>query len=272
MNDMFDSLPDEANEDKPQTDAPESEKKQGEVKNLSTGREVSLLSIESNILDVTIDEMIITTAEERAEANEIMGRFKKCEKQIKTFEATHIAPKKAEIAEIVAEVKPFKNKIASLVKTVQTATKAWDLEIAQAARVEQEKERQRIEKEKAAALEKMIENKRKGEKTADETLEKVMQKPPAVGSVKVETDRGTSSGKLGKVWFIMKTDGTEYNKKERLPYSEIEGFDLPSRDISFAFGCVDTVQTNEEFKRTEGANFPTWIQIREEIINSRFTE
>lgn len=225
--------------------------------------------IEKSILDVTIDHMTITTAEERASANEIMGGFKKREKQIKTFEATHIAPKKAAINEIVAEIKPFKNKIASLIKIVQTATKVWDLKIAQDARAEQEKERKRIEAEKAKAVDEMIENKRKDEKTPVETLEKVREPLPVVGSVKVETDRGTSSGKLGKVWFVIKTDGTEWDENTRLPYKEVSGGEVP---VGMRFLRVDAVQINEEFRRDEGANFPEWIHIREEIINSRFTE
>lgn len=279
MADMFDTLPGD--------DSEKAIVKAGvaPVVTLSlTGREVlfcgevagvvepgDLLEPES-ILDIDNEGMEITTPEQRLIANELMGRFKKAEKQIKTWEATNIAPKKAELAELNGDIKPFKNKLTSLIANVNTATKKWDYQIALAARAEQEKEAKRIEAEKQKATQLMIENKRKGEKTPVEVLEVVRQPIPVVGSIKVETSSGKSSGKLGKVWFIIKSDGTEWDKKSRLPFREVEIPGNPDITEDMVFGCVDTVQINEAFKINEGANFPNWIHVREEIINSRFTE
>jgi hypothetical protein len=246
MADMFDSLPDD-------------EKGEAVVSTIA-----DIAKIEKNILAVTITEMKITTAEERGEANEIMGGFIKCEKQIKTFEATHLAPKKAVVAEIVSEVKPYKNQIASLIKIVKSATKTWDLKVAQEARAKQQAEAHRVEEERAKAVKEMLENKKKGDKTLVETLEKVKAVAPPVGSVKVETARGTSSGKLGTVWFIM-TKGVEWDKKSRLPLFDVDGHTGGNH-----YACVDTVQINEEFKVSGREHFPEWIQTREEIINSKF--
>lgn len=289
MVDMFDSLPD--GETKPASDLPESEKAVA-VTGASPSIDLTLTMDQvilacgwedddeegddrktkpESILAISNDDMEIRTPEQRLIANELMGQFKTAENKVKTWEALNVAPKKASLKELTDEIKPFKNKLVSLINNVKKATKKWDLKIAQEARAEQQAEVDRIEAERAKAVKEMLANKKKGEKSPVETLEKVKMTAPPVGSVKVETAQGTSSGKLGKVWFIIKTDGTEWDKKSRLPLLDVKGLEIPLDDSpGIAFGCVDTVQINDKFKIDQGKEFPKWIQTREEIINNKF--
>ena len=110
------------------------------------------------------------------------------------------------------------------------------------------------------AIQKVIEAEKKGEKATAEIYQKIQEPAKVVGSAKRKASGATSSIKLEVEWYIDMSDGTEWNRKDRLQVSGIRGYSAQQAPLL----CVDVVAINQMFNPNEpNGGLPHWIHTRE---------
>lgn len=216
-----------------------------------------------DLLNTTIPNLVILTEEDRAIAHDSRGELKKVEKQIKEYIEDNITPLDTKVKRLKKQVKPYSDKVAELIGVIKSANQKWDTAKLKAEQEEKRKAQEKLDKEQSEAMKKMLEAKKKGKPTPPKVLEKITEVVPPTSTAQRKSEKGTESVKLVKVWFILLQDGTEWDKKTRLPLDMVKGRAGPA----IPYVMVDRVQVQADFEA--GKELPHWIHV-EERADSRF--
>lgn len=217
-----------------------------------------------DLLQATIpDGLEIKTEEDRAEAHKARGELKRYENLIKEYAEDNITPLDNQVKRLKKGLKPYKDKVNELVDIIKLANQKYDTAKLKAEEAEKRKAQEKLDKEKEKAMKEMIEAEKEGKSTPPKVLEKIVEVVPPTQTAQRKSDKGTDSVALVKVWFVLLQDGTEWDKKTRLPLDQVKGRSGPS----IPYVMVDRVQIQEAFD--SGEKLPHWIHV-EERANSRF--
>jgi chromosome segregation ATPase len=211
-------------------------------------------------LKITITSMVVKTDGDRDKTFAMREDLKTVENQIKAYIQDYIDPMNNKVKRLKDELKPFKDKVNELVTVIKDANRIYDTAKLQAEEAERKKRQKALDEEKAEASKKVAEAVSKGEKIPVELAEVQQKTVEPTPSAKKKGEKNTETLSLKWVWFILLHDGTEWDKKSRLEYTDIKGYSGQQLPLWQANEKAINAKFNPE---KHNGDLPHWIHVEE---------
>jgi len=217
-----------------------------------------------NPLTTEINDMVILSAEDRADTAEMITQCKRIEKQLKAVKAEFIKPLKDRVKSMEIAIKPFEIQLKANIASIKKANERWDVKLLEAERARKEEFETEQKRKADEALKKVIKAKKAGQEAAKADLKALTPQAYKSEVATHETTAGNSTARLVDKWRIILPDGSEWDKKSRL--NALQFFEGGAQGLAVGWGItqylqVDAVAINEAFKKGERNHLPHFVEV-----------